>query len=539
MMRSPLICGLVIALALAVAGCRPAPPATAPTTPTPLASDSVLRVHWAGKKSLGIAASAYSLMRLWDAPQSKPLEQQTLAKLAQAPWRLTGQEGNAQAANVLGPLLEEVLREGAFFEARQPGSGPAQTVLAVRLNDAAAERWRVNVAVVAQSLAGVHPANRPGGWLLTQPRSPVRWEFRRAGAWVLLGIGPETNAAFADALARVQETGVPFVPAIAGAWLTVDAEGRWLADALGWTNAPPNLPRVALTITGDGENALTTAEFRFPHGHGLELEPWNIPAGKLGTNFIGFTAVRGLRPWLTNSPAWRQHSLAPPPNQFFAWADRHAPMQMHLLAPDAGAVPFIESLGTRLTTAGNAWIERAGGGNFVHVREANAVVWEQLPLISPFLRASGTGTNALLSGGLIPQPVPATNTIADVYPRRSLESLLEELTAQPDVVACSWETTGERVEPWLLVTQVLRVANRRGQMPAEAASSQWLQASRPRLGNSLTVVTAPAPDRLRLTRSSSAVFTALEWHLVTDWLESPQFPRGTHSLLTPAPAGQY
>lgn len=531
--RSSLLAAVVLS---AGTGCRPAAPkATPPPAPTAWHADTVVRVHWAGKKRLGIAASAYSLMRLWDAPPSKPLEKQILDRLATAPWRLLGKEGAAEASATLPPLLDDVLREECFLEIRQGTNPPAAIAFAIRVNEAGAERWRVNASTALASLAGVYPTTRAGGWTLVNPRSPVRYEFSRVGAWVVLGAGPEQNAVFAETVSRIQREGVPFAATPADHWAAADLDLRWLAEALELTNAPANLPRASLVITGDGEKALTTGEFIFARPHGLDLEPWRLPTNKLGTNFVGFTAVRGIRPWLAGAEAWSRWQLTPPPNQLFAWADREAPMQLHLLAPDAGAKALGNSVGAVLATAGNAWIQRSGGGNFARVPEVNGVVWEQLPLISPYLRASGDGDGALLSGGLVPQPAPVTNAVADVYPRPTLSEVLADLQARSNVVAYSWETTGERIEAWLFITQVLRVATRHAQMPADTASSQWLQASRARLGNALTVITAPAPDRLSLRRESTVGLTALELHLLADWLESPQFPRGLHSRLTPNP----
>jgi hypothetical protein len=547
-------CVLGLAVFAATGGCKPAAPkSNPPANLTPLSADTVLRVHWVGKKRLGIAASAYSLMRLWDAPQSKPLERQVIQQLLTAPWRLTGNEANTQAGAALEPLLDDLVRDGCFVEIRQAEGGPVSALLAVRADEAGAERWRVNAPIVLQTLTGVFPSSRPGGWTLVNPRSPVRWEFSRVGGWVVLGAGPEQNALFTETLSRIQREGQPFVmstngyhpahvpdpktpgPSGGDYWLAADVDLQWLAAVSGQTNAPAPLPRASFMLTGNGEKALTTGEFKFSQPHGLILEPWRIPDGKLGTNFIGFTAVRGFQSWLTQSAAWSHWSVATPPNQFFAWADREAPMQMHVLAPAAGAKAFTDSLGAVLSTRGNEWIQRSGGGNFVRVPEVNGVVWEGLPLIAPYLRAAGEGDGALVSGGLVPQPAPATNVVADIYPRPTLAELLADLQSRSNVVAYSWETTGERIEAWLFVTQVLRVASRRAQMPAETASSRWLQTSRPRLGNALTVVSAPAPDRLSFARESTVGFTALELHLLADWLESPQFPRGTHSRLTPAP----
>ena len=55
----------------------------------------------------------------------------------------------------------------------------------------------------------------------------------------------------------------------------------------------------------------------------------------------------------------------------------------------------------------------------------------------------------------------------------------------------------------------------------------WLKAVAPKLGNCATAVTQTGPDQLSFVRRSTVGFTAVELHALADWLESPQFPRGT------------
>jgi hypothetical protein len=61
----------------------------------------------------------------------------------------------------------------------------------------------------------------------------------------------------------------------------------------------------------------------------------------------------------------------------------------------------------------------------------------------------------------------------------------------------------------------------------------WLTAAAPKLGNCVTAVTKTGPGQLSFLRQSGAGLTALELHLLADWLESPQFPCGLHTFLAP------
>ena len=50
-----------------------------------------------------------------------------------------------------------------------------------------------------------------------------------------------------------------------------------------------------------------------------------------------------------------------------------------------------------------------------------------------------------------------------------------------------------------------------------------------RLGNATTSLSLTASNQITLERRSTAGFTAAELHLLSDWLESPDFPRGLYS----------
>jgi hypothetical protein len=57
----------------------------------------------------------------------------------------------------------------------------------------------------------------------------------------------------------------------------------------------------------------------------------------------------------------------------------------------------------------------------------------------------------------------------------------------------------------------------------------------PHLGNSTTEVHLASPTQLSFVRTSTVGFTGFELEFVADWLESPDFPRGLHTLNAPAP----
>lgn len=538
-----------------VGGCSKSPdhqpstlnPRPSPST-TPLAPDTVLRVHWAGKQTLGVAASSYSLMRLWNLPEGRRLERALLERFATAPGRLLTNNAAQNASAIFAPLIYDAINEESCLEIRQGAGRSEQMVFAIRLDDARAKDWHKGLADMLSATEGGYPSRRPGGWSLTSPRSQMVYELNRAGDWVIVGATKGTNSLFQEIVARIGREQVPFTTSASNHWVTVEADLNWVWDQCGMRNAERGngaspresevgnqksevreLPRLSMVVSGDGANTITTGELTFTKPLRVNLEPWNFPKAQVQGPVVGFSAIRGIGPWLTESKTWSELKLGNAPNQIFTWADARAPMQMHLAAPSESATETTRALGETFATRANAWLADHALGSIARWPDTTGVVWKDLPMIAPYLTATNAGW---LVGGISPSGLPEAN-IPIIYPRPSVDELLANILSRSNLVAYQWETTGSRAESMHVLGQLLRAITRHPQMPAGTGSSRWLEAARHRLGNCTTAVTLAAPDKLAFERKSSTGFSALELHLIADWMESPQFPRGFYSTLSP------
>ena len=513
------------------------------STPTPLAPDSVLRVHWVGKQTLGVAASAYTLMRLWNLPEARQLERQLLEKFATAPGRLLTNGTAQNASTTLAPMLYDVINEESCLEIRQATGQPEQLAFAIRLDKIHAQDWHKGMADVISATEGGYPSRRAGGWSLISPRTQTTYELMRVGDWVVFGAARGTNALLQEIVARIGREQVPFTVTTTNHWLTVEADLRWVAQKIGLTAGRPltptlspsegaretELPRLSMVITGDGANAVTTGELVFAKPLALNLEPWNFPKRLVQGPVVGFAAVRGLDPWLTESKTWGEFKLGSAPNQIFTWSEARAPMQIHLAAPSDSAAAITKALGEGFASRVNAWLTEHALGSITRWPDTTGLVWKDLPMIAPYLTATNTGW---LSGGTTPSLLPEVSSPV-IYPRPSVTELLADIASRTNLVAYEWETTGARAESVHILGQLLRAITRHPQLPANTGSSIWLQAARNRLGNCTTTVTLTGSNRLAFERKSTTGFNALELHVLADWMESPEFPRGFYSTLSP------
>ena len=278
----------------------------------------------------------------------------------------------------------------------------------------------------------------------------------------------------------------------------------------------------SLTLTGDGSNVLTRAQLDFPKPLPFELEPWNMPTNLIHGPLHSFSAIQGLRPWLSVLKFWKDLGAKSPPNQVFFWAQEPSPFLTFAASPMPGASKFLSNLNEGPVKKWNPWL----GPHYMGQIELDAgtLKWTHLPLAAPFMTvADDHGQDFLLAGfgegNVTNMPTPG--------------SVIRELFSKTNAVYYGRELTGARTWAWLLVGQGARLVGFRAQLPDDSKGNAWIRAIWQRLGNSTTFITEPASSEISLSGESTIGLNSLEIHLVADWLESPGFPLGLHTFKAP------
>jgi hypothetical protein len=509
---------------------------SSPIMRSPLAPDTVARIHWLGKKRLGVEASAYYFMRMWELPETVKLERQTLDKLATAPWRLL--RGEQESTNVnalfLRPLLEDVTRDEAYFEFRQATNDAEELAFAIRLDQSRAGVWETNLAMIFHSLTGVWPIAVSGGghgWTLKQPRNPRLVQLQRIGHWTVLSAGQGKSSLADEISERIQRYPNPFAFSKTNHWIEADINAGRLAAVLGWSGKLfTDLPEINVSVTGDGGNAITHSELFFEKPLPIQIEPWTVPTNLIHEPLANLTAVRGVKNLLGSSEFWKNLNLGDPPNEWYFWTSHGSPMQTFVAAPARDANVQVKRLTDILLQTGNQWLGAHGVGTFQQAADSNGLVWSGVPMVTPFIKAVGPQGGSTMFAGLMPD----AGSGASLAPG----NLLHDLRGRPNLLYYDWERTGPRIESLLYIGQILRLATRHAQLPQDSTGAVWLAALMPRMDTSTTFVTQAGPQRLLFDRKATLGLTAMELHLLVDWLESPQFPVGLHTTLTPPNATQ-
>jgi hypothetical protein len=575
-------------------GCKKSPPSQSADNPKadvsaqpPAKLETVVRIHWLGKRRLATETNAAAFMSIWAMPESQKLEAQTLDKLALAPWNLPRDGTNTAAivatnANslLLRPLLEDLLQEECYLEIRsQPNdtlpragntvpasqqsdtypsagstAGRTEIALAIRVDDARSHLWKTNLAAILESLQ--HPASSN-----QQPVSSIPHPtFLRTRNWTVIDLSPSntqtSTAATSPSTLNTQHFAFELAAALGqndnlfsteptnspqpsssnnpqiqpsnnptAAWLETELDLNGISSALGlaW-HLPANSPKVSLTMLGKGDHVRTTGRLNFREPLNLDIEAWNIPTNLIHNPLESFTAIRGIRPLLAASkiPAFLRMDTAP--NQFFLWSQTGLPFQTYAGAPLSNASNYVWRLEDSSLDACNQWLATNGLGEIRRTTNGNKVKWTKVPYLEPFLQSQALSEGEFVFGGF--GPTANTN-------HRMPVELLQQVLGPTNLVAYDWELSGPRIDNLLYVTQIMRAAVHRAQLPTKGNFIPWFEAIALKLGNSGMTVTMTGPKELSFVRTSTLGFSALELHFLADWLESPHFPSGLHTILAP------
>jgi len=499
-------------------GCQKFKSSASVAAPTVPSLDTIVRMHWLGKRQLDLEATAFYFGRVWALPETARLQSQTFDRLATNSWRLLlGEAAALQIPCTLLPtFFDDLAQEESYLEIRAATSSEPSFVFAIRLNGAQNDQWLTNLPVILEPLTGDRAVNNAVDhtWSLKTTNIFNLIQFTRVGDWTVVSAGPPQNSLAGEIAARIRRDGVPFISAATNnLWLEASLDLPRLVTAFPAVGGKfSSFQHLDLGVGGDGGYVVTRAKLSFSDPLPVSLEPWRLPVELMHEPLTSFTAMRGLQSWLTDWPAWRDLNLGTAPDQLYLWTLAGSPYQVYLAAPLPDAPASVAALTDRLLQKGNPWLAAKGYISFDRAADGNGVTWGTLHDLKPFIKSAGAGADGWLFAGLLPDP----NSAAPPPPAGMIQDILH----RPNLVYYDWEVTGPRLQPVLELAQTARQIARRPPLAMDCASLQWLGALIPRLGTAATLINRTGPAELTLYRRSTLGLTATELHLLAGWLES-------------------
>ncbi len=439
--------------------------------------DLIARIHFAGGDAIAADPNYAAFTNEFSSPEALALRQQIADKLA--PWLagwLQVKAGAGITAQNVRPLLDDLQTAEWYFEARTVAGKPVG-MLAVKLNPARRQLWKTSLKSPPFEVGDAH------GWLVCR---------------------------FGDTARNLGD--VP-PPAPMKGWLAGDVNlpelARWYprVQAL-------DLPETKFFITAAGGQFLINGRFYFAQNLSARLEAWQIPTNEIHQSLTSFTAVRGFASWLAGQDWSRIWQVSPPVNQLFAWS-LNAPFSTYAAAPVADGNRALAQLYSQLQPAVTmADAQFRFSSMFSLELTDNQIRLSGMPFIEPTIRPEHGAPGDFLFISGFPNP-PG---------RRPFPSELLQTLAQPNLVYYHWELTGPHFQSHLQYSQLVLMLTRHRQVDGESIAYKWAEKATATLGNNVTEMVQVAPDQLDFKRSAGGGLTALEFFMLVEWLDAPDFP---------------
>ncbi len=499
------------------------------------ASDAIARVHFAGTAQLAADPNAANLVEIAVLSQTRDLREQTLQKLATAPFRFLKNKIASQTndyAAVIRPMLEDLIGAESYVEARGAAEPVPELMLAVRLDDKRAGAWGTNLSTILTSWTGIPVSEIQAGgfkgWELKKHVWPNRIRFFRAGDWVLFGWGQNDLLLQAGFLQRIKEKGRPveaFTESCLDAWVDWPSLASRLPAGL-----PVKLPKMQLTVQTRKDAARPEGyvrqelKMKFPEPLGLTLDAWKIPTNTIHNPLTSFTAFRGIAPWLSQRQAAKDLDAKPLPNQAFVWALDAIPFETYFAIPAPDSTNYLRHIAPALVSKVNAPMQSWPVSCEAHWTTNNEITVTGNPFFGPYLDAIREPAGDFLEGGIFPK-LDQTGLFSKEQHLNPLPTgLISEILSRTNLVYYDWEITEARVIQWRALSQLSLIIADKPITTPDTTAQKWIDAVKKKLGNTGTLATLTAPDELTALRNSTAGLTGVELTWLAYWLDAPGFP---------------
>ena len=501
-----------VAYVLLAAACQKQPPAPAPTSAAPSSpAGPVFRLHFAGLNHIATNTSSAKLNALLNTPEAVAARKQIHDRLAfTLPGTLFGTPPTAITTALLRPLLDELAASKFLFETHDVQA--ASWMLTMFLDAGQRARWSTNLWQAVGSKPVALPPTIPG---------TAAWSAKTTDGHLL------TVASFDDCLmvAKSAPNAPPPAnpapgkhPALSLNLVDLTADLARLQSALDLPKAIA-WPHFSVSLTAKGDALRSEATLKFANAAPWKLDEFRMPTNSVRDPLISFTAIQGFGEWLARSPEFKEWELKSTPNQFFTWARSDVPYNLLAAAPMPDASNTVVRAAPHALHAMGTNIAKAGVGRIAFTTNRTEIGWVGMPILVPFVRpAPEPGNDFLLFGsmaGIIPQGLNTNPPPVE---------LLSQFLPRTNLVYYDWEITEAKLAQWVPIFQLTTMLSMNPSFPGAAAANLWLRAVTPKLGNTITEVTAVSPTELKAVRRSDLGLTAIELAVLTRWLDHPAFP---------------
>lgn len=494
--------------------------------PAPKPAPPLFAAHFLGTTQLAADTNAAPWVTLGALPASQALLQETIEKLARAPYQLVHRR--AATTNDFSPVFQVLMRDLLHAESFVQVTGDTNRIdeceLAVRLPADRQAYWETNLQAIAEAWtacrgAALATTNLPG-WELKKHHEPNLVRCVRSRGWTLVGCGQDRLPLQEQFLRQIKLSGSP-ATAETNAWLEVAVDTPGL-PFVAKRALLTGLPDVRARVTGQGNNLRTEGELVYRDTTSWTLSPWLLPTNLIHEPIISFTAVRGIGASLQRLALADGFKADACPDQVFGWAIAGLPMLTFAVAPLSSPTNFLREVGPQFAARFNPALLSLSLGSIAHDPNSGVTSWRGVPFVGPNAVPLLSHGISYVGIGLMPIPAP----LGPAPP----PELFAQVTSDTNLVYYDWELTPARLRHWSGLWDLGQMLFRQPRLATNQIATNWLSAISTNLGNTATRVTRTQANRLTFARSGTLGMTGIELVALVSWIQSLGFPLAGYAL---------
>lgn len=484
----------------------------------------LVRWNFVGPESLAANTNAARLRNVLAEPTTRAVLNDIVGKLARCATNIAppgALKPGQDIAPLIVPLLEDVLaHESTGLVIEDAAGGGIEMNLAIRIPADRSTLWRTNwekaVAILGASGTSEVRGEDALGIQARWTAVPVVSDLLKTGDWTLLFWGTGSSKVSAQWIDTIKTSGRPVEPD-KEAWLTLGADLERLASLFHWP-ADVAWPAADLKFIGRGANLRTTGRLVYAGPLGLRIEPWRIPTNTISDPLVAFTAVQGIKPWLSSRRWVKEGGFGTPPNQVFAWAQAHIPFRTYLSWETDDPTNVVRNVAQRLPTMATNSLYWAKLSRVDPGTNGPKFLWRGFMMAEPFIQLAAPADKRFVLSGIFPPDPKFVPPPPDLYAR---------VIGRTNLVYYDWELTQLRIGDWHRMREVYSMNAGYDAPNKNTPAYRWITDTNVvrHFDNAITEITVVSPKELNFVRSSSIGLTSLEITLLARWLDDPAFPK--------------
>lgn len=493
----------------------------------------VLRMHFAGIDAVIANKESEHLNKVLSLNETEIVKKQVFKQLALAidkEFNSDEQNKNSGASSLIEPMLDDMFRNEWHIVAASKNGTMSEIFIGIAFTETKANLWNTNllkaVETWGKSKVSAKKFGNFSGWegKVSKRFNSVR--FSQLGKWSFIGLTTDKFNVFDEMIKRFQSS-----QTLGGFnsnnWFEADVDLAWLSGAI--NSSFGGARNASISMLSKGGDVRTFITLRHPTPLKWKYEPWAPPKTLITDPIVSFTAINGSASLLGEIEIIKKLNLQSLPNQLYLWAQGTIPFATFFSTPFNDATNLMKSLAIKLPPLLIGTNALSRDGNIFWFSNKAEIVWQGLPLMTPFLRATSDGGKQYIVGGLFAAAQPGkTPAPAELW---------NQFMNRTNLMYYDWEFTQERMLQWMQIYQLLPLFTKVPQVPESKPGQKWLQKISSELGDAATEIVLKNQNEVLIVRRSSIGLVGFELLHLARWFDSPTFPykqpTGQQSLTAP------